>query len=169
MIEILILYVLYKREKTIYSVRKDIIELFGNFTKPSAGTIYPALKRMLEKKFLSLNERMSEGGKKSSYYLITDSGKKYFRELFFEDCSENPSLFFSQLQSKLATTGLLSRQDKSAFLELIQKSIDIYIFDMENKMQDKYIDFDENQKELLAYTISEAKNLREFAKKLSKI
>ena len=50
MIEILILYIIRKREKTIYSIRKEIIEIFGAFTKPSIGTIYPALKRLLKEK-----------------------------------------------------------------------------------------------------------------------
>ena len=45
MIEILILYTINKREKTIYSIRKDIMEIFGAYTKPSIGTIHPALQR----------------------------------------------------------------------------------------------------------------------------
>ena len=79
MIEILILYIIHKREKTIYSIRKDIIETFGTFTKPSIGTIHPALQRLLKDGSVSLNERMSEGGKKSSYYSITKKGFESFK------------------------------------------------------------------------------------------
>ena len=81
MIEILILYVLNKRERTLYSIRKDIIEIFGTFTKPSIGTIYPALKRLLKEDAVSVYDKMSEGGKKSTYYSITKAGYKSFGEI----------------------------------------------------------------------------------------
>lgn len=166
MIEILILYVLFSREKTIYSIRKEIIEIFGTFTKPSLGTIYPALKRLDEKKCLQLSEKMSEGGKKSSYYTITDSGKKHFKELFFDEISENPSLFYNQTQARFATMGILSAEDKALFLEKISKKIDLYKFEVENKLNSEYINLDFYQKELLKNTLKEISNLKNFAESL---
>ena len=100
MIEILILYIIHKREKTIYSIRKEIIETFGTFTKPSIGTIHPALQRLLKDGSVALNERMSEGGKKSSYYSITKKGFETFRKLFFDSASDNPSLFYTLQQAE---------------------------------------------------------------------
>ena len=46
MIELLILFVLLKRDRTMYSIRKEIINLFGAVSQPSDGTIYPALERL---------------------------------------------------------------------------------------------------------------------------
>ena len=64
MIEILILYTINKRENTIYGIRKNIIDIFGAFTKPSIGTIHPALKRLMQANAVTLTERYSEGGRK---------------------------------------------------------------------------------------------------------
>ena len=166
MIEILILYVIFNREKTIYSIRKEIIELFGTFTKPSLGTIYPALKRLLDKKHVHLTERMSDGGKKSSYYLITDSGRKYFKELFFSDISENPSLFYNQTQARFATLSILTEEEKNKFLEEILNKIELYGFEVENKLNNEYINLDFYQKELLKNTLKEITNLKNFATSL---
>ena len=63
MIEILILYVIHKRERTLYAIRKDIIDIFGTYTKPSIGTIYPALKRLGKEGAVSVYEKISEGGR----------------------------------------------------------------------------------------------------------
>lgn len=162
MIEILILYTINNREKTIYSIRKDIIELFGTFTKPSLGTIHPALKRLFEKKCVQVSERMSEGGKKSSYYLITETGKKYFKELFFSDISENPSLFYNQLQSRFATLSLLNEEEKNTFINETVKKIELFKFDIENKLKDEFINFDFYQRELLKKMLVEVQGLNEF-------
>lgn len=166
MIEILILYIINKREKTIYSIRKDIIELFGTFTKPSLGTIHPALKRLLVKKCVQVSDRMSEGGKKSSYYSVTDIGKKYFKELFFSDISENPSLFYNQLQSRFATLSMLTIEEKSMFLDETEKKIELFKFEIDNKLKDEFITLDFYQKELLKKMLIEIASLKDFVKVL---
>ncbi len=166
MIEILILYIIHKREKTIYSIRKDIIEIFGTFTKPSIGTIYPALKRLLKEKAVELNEITSSGGKKSSYYSITKHGYDYFKELFFESGSDNPSLFYTQLQARFGTMGLLKPEDRKNFITDFTKKMDIYQFEIENKLNDEFIELDYYQSQLLNRTLKEIKNLKEYLKGL---
>lgn len=162
MIEILILYIINKREKTIYSIRKEIIELFGAFTKPSIGTIYPALNRLLKIGAVALNERMSEGGKKSSYYSMTSKGLDYFKKIFFESASENPSLFYTQLQVRLGTMGLLNVDERKSFLKEFSKKIDIFQFEIENKLNDEFIDLDYYQTQLYKRTLTEIKSLRNY-------
>ncbi len=162
MIEILILFVINNKSKTIYSVRKEIIELFGAFTKPSLGTIHPALKRLFEKKYVQCIERMSDGGKKSTYYSITEAGKKYFKELFFTDISENPSLFYNHLQSRFATISMLSAEDKIVFLNDVSKKIELYGIDLKNKLTDEFVNYDFYQRELLKKMITEIANLQDF-------
>lgn len=166
MIEILILYVIHKREKTIYSIRKDIIELFGTFTVPSIGTIYPALQRLLKVKAVALNERMTEGGRKSSYFSITNKGLDYFKELFFDSASTNPSLFYTQLQARLGTMGLLNTKERKRFVDEFSKKIEMAQFDIENKLKDEFIELDYYQTQLLKRTLKELKDLRDYLKSL---
>ena len=162
MIEILILYIIHKREKTIYSIRKEIIETFGTFTKPSIGTIHPALQRLLKEGSVSLNERMSDGGKKSSYYSITKKGFETFKKLFFNSASENPSLFYTQLQARLGTMGLLSVEDRKEFIKEFSKKMEIYQFELESKLKDEFLDLDYFQEQLLNRTLKELKSLKEY-------
>lgn len=162
MIEILILYIIHKREKTIYSIRKEIIETFGTFTKPSIGTIHPALQRLLKDGSVSLNERMSDGGKKSSYYSITKKGFETFKKLFFNSASENPSLFYTQLQARLGTMGLLSVEDRKEFIKEFSKKMEIYQFELESKLKDEFLDLDYFQEQLLNRTLKELKSLKEY-------
>ena len=166
MIEILILYIIHKREKTIYSIRKEIIETFGTFTKPSIGTIHPALQRLLKDGSVSLNERMSEGGKKSSYYSITKKGFETFRKLFFDSASDNPSLFYTQLQARLGTMGLLKPEDRKEFITEFSKRMEIFQFELENKLKDEFIELDYYQEQLLNRTLKELKSLKEYLKGL---
>lgn len=166
MIEILILYIIHKREKTIYSIRKEIIETFGTFTKPSIGTIHPALQRLLKNGSVSLNERMSEGGKKSSYYSITKKGYETFRKLFFDSASDNPSLFYTQLQARLGTMGLLKPEDRKEFISTFSKRMEIFQFELENKLKDEFLELDYYQEQLLNRTLKELKSLKEYLKAL---
>ena len=166
MIEILILYIIHKREKTIYSIRKEIIEIFGTFTKPSIGTIHPALQRLLKEGAVSLTERMSSGGKKSSYYSITKRGFEYFKELFFNSASENPSLFYTQLQARLGTMGLLKTEDRKLFISDFSKKMELYQFELENKLNDEFIELDYYQEQLLNKTHRELKSLKDYLKNL---
>lgn len=166
MIEILILYTIYKREKTLYSIRKEIIEIFGTFTKPSIGTIHPALKRLLKENAVSVFEKISDGGKKSSYYSITKKGIELFRELFFNSTRENPSLFYTQIQARFGTMGLLSVEDRKLFLSETVKKTDLYQIELQNKLNDEYIGLDYYQRQLLNKNLDEIKSLKDYIKNL---
>ncbi len=166
MIEILILFIIHKREKTIYSIRKEIIEIFGTFTKPSIGTIYPALKRLQKDGAISVYEKMSEGGKKSSYFSITSKGYTVFKKLFFDDASENPSLFYTHLQARLGTIGLLNKEERIEFVNETLKKLDIYEFELQNKLNDEFLDLDYFQKQLLNKNLTEIYSLREYIQNL---
>lgn len=166
MIEILILYVIHKREKTLYSIRKNIIDIFGVFTKPSIGTIHPAIKRLLDAGAISVYEKMSEGGKKSCYYSITPKGLDYFKELFFSTISDNPSLFYTQIQARFGTMGLLKEEDRKLFITEFSKKIDIYEIELNQKLNDEFLGLDYYQKQLLNRNLKEIKSLREYLQNL---
>ena len=166
MIEILILYSVYKREKTLYGIRKDIFDIFGVYTKPSIGTIHPALKKLTKAGALTYSEKFSDGGKKFSFYAITNKGKTAFKELFFSLPSDNPSLFYTQLQIRFATMGLLDIQDRQEFISETHKKIELYIVDIQNRLNDEYLEFDYFQKQIMIRTLSEMKSLITYIKQL---
>lgn len=75
MLEYLILGLLYNCSLTGYEIKKFIDNGIGISSKSSFGSLYPALKRLAEKGFLS--SVAEPCGKRSRiYYKITESGKK---------------------------------------------------------------------------------------------
>ena len=166
MIEILILYTIHKRERTLYAIRKDIIERFGTFTKPSIGTIYPALKRLKKEGAVSVYEKISEGGKKFCYFSITPEGFNVFKKYFFNSQSDNPSLFYTHIQARFGTMGLLNTEDKKTFIEESLKQIEIYALELDEKMKDEYLELDYYQRSLLNRTLEELKSMKSYLKGL---
>lgn len=154
MIELLILYTLNSRDKTVYSLRREIIESFGVITQPSLGTVHPALKRLLEKDAVKFDKKFSEGGKKSTYYSVTPNAKKVFKELFFEDISSNPTTFHSQLMVRLLTISLLDKSEREIFLADMSKILEVQRLEIEKSLNNPYVSYDEWQKAV----ISEALN-----------
>ena len=67
MIDLLILYMVSKREFTMYAIQKGIESEFGVYTRPSFGALKPALRRLEFNDFLSTRKMMSDGGKLSVY------------------------------------------------------------------------------------------------------
>ncbi|MBS4759813.1 MAG: PadR family transcriptional regulator [Clostridium sp.] len=167
MIELLILYSLKNRERTLYSLRSNIIEKFGYFTKPSIGTIHPALKRLLESKVITIRNDFSQGGKKSTFYGLSMHWQKKFNDLFFLPLSENPTIFFTELQSRIAVLSLLDRELKETFIKDALIKLESFYLDLKNTLEDEYIDFDQYQEELLKKNISDIENFKSFIEKLS--
>lgn len=166
MIELLILYSLNKRERTLYSLRADIIEKFGGFTKPSIGTLHPALKRLLENNVVTLRNDYSEGGKKSTFYGLALHWQKKFRDLFFTPLSDNPTIFFTELQSRFAVLSLLEKDLQETFFDDIEIKLESYRLDLKNTLEDEYISLDVYQKALLVRNISELESYQELVKEL---
>lgn len=166
MIELLILYSLNKRERTLYSLRADIIEKFGYFTKPSVGTIHPALKRLLSANAVTIRNNYSEGGKKSTYYEPALHWQKKFNDLFFSPLSENPTQFFTEIQSRIAVMSLLDKDLKQTFINDILIKLESFLLDLQNALDDEYISYDPYQLALLKKNISDIENFKTFVKSL---
>mgnify|MGYP003571369010 CR=1 FL=1 len=166
MIEILILYAVNKRERTLYSIRKDIIDLFGEFTKPSIGSLYPALKRLVKENAVNVYEKISEGGKKFCYFSMAENGHEVFKKYFFDLKSSNPSVFFNELYSRLAVLGMLETKYKKEFVIESIKQIELFLAELNKKSKDEYLELDYYQRSLLNRTISELKSLKDYIKKL---
>ena len=145
MSEICILYCLTKREMTIYSVKKFITNLFGAFTRPSHGTIHPSLKKLLAENCVTVRDMLSEGGKKSSYYSITEKGKKHLTELLLSDLSDNPSVIMNEINIRLSAISHLNSEGKGILIQNAIRALDLQAANIEKMLNDKYINYDENQ------------------------
>jgi len=62
-----------------YDFRKSAGQCLGYFWQESYGQIYPTLKKLLEKKYVSRQSRRSKGKPDRHVYSITDKGLKVFR------------------------------------------------------------------------------------------
>jgi len=77
MLDYIILGMLYDDNLTGYDIKKYIENGIGVFYKASYGSLYPALKKLTEKGFLTMYEEPL-GGRQKNYYKITNEGKKVF-------------------------------------------------------------------------------------------
>ncbi len=162
MIELLILYSLRNRERTMYSLRSDILEKFGYFTKPSIGTIHPALKRLEKASVVSSRTDYSQGGKKSTFWSLSMHWQKKFNDLFFTPLSENPTQFFTEMQSRIAVMSLLDDDLKETFIKDIQIRLESFLLDLQNALDDEYTSYDKYQLALLKKNIADVQNYKNF-------
>lgn len=112
MIELLILYVIQKRDLTMYAIQKRIEDSFAPYTKPSFGALKPALTRLEEKECLTSRKMMSDGGKLSVFYEITKNGLNELKRLLLEDLSDNPLQFLSNARIKLSCAECLNSEER---------------------------------------------------------
>ncbi len=166
MIELLILYILNSRERTVYALRRDIIERFKMITQPSLGTIHPALKRLLAKDAVKFTQKYSEGGKKSTYYSLAQNGKKVFKELFFEDMSQNPTIFHSHLSARILTISMLDKESRSEFLDELSKNLELQKLETQKSLDNPYVEYDEWQKGVISETLNEISSLMALVERL---
>ncbi len=64
---------------TGYDIKKLIENGIGTFYKASYGSLYPALKRLTEKGYVTTSEK-PQGARQKIFYHITDDGKSGFLE-----------------------------------------------------------------------------------------
>ncbi len=117
MIELLILYLLNKYQLTMYAVQKKISEEFAIYTKPSFGTIKPALVRLEAKGFIISKKSFSEGGRPSVFYTITPTGMEELKRLVVARTSENPVKFLNTARIKLICSELLPAEYQLKLIE----------------------------------------------------
>ncbi len=107
MIEILILYILYKEKNTLYGIRKIIKDKFLYLTSATFGSIHPAVSRLVEKGFIQEKKTISEGGRKKHIYSITKDGKEHLILTLKADFSFNSNNIEKQIGIKLACSDVL--------------------------------------------------------------
>lgn len=158
MIDLMILFVLLKRDLTMYAIKKHIADRFAPFTNPSFGALKPALVRLEKLKAVTSSKIMSEGGKLSAFYSITDEGVKILRKLLLEPFSKNPIQFISDAKVKLCCASFLSNQDAKQMFENIKLGAYLHKMNAEKILGDEYNLTDFYQKIVLDNTICEYNN-----------
>ena len=79
MLDYIILGIVLNEELTGYDIKKHIEFGIGNFYKASYGNLYPALKKLADKDFLTMKEQ-PQGERNKKYYQATELGKSAFLE-----------------------------------------------------------------------------------------
>lgn len=136
MIELLILHLLNKFQLTMYGVQKMIAEEFAIYTKPSFGTIKPALVRLEAKGFIISRKSISEGGRVSIFYAITPSGLEELKRLIVTRVSDNPVKFLNTARIKLICASLLPNEDQVKLIEHLNLKANA-IYTKSKKLLDK--------------------------------
>lgn len=158
MIELLILYVLLKRDFTMYAIQKRIDENFAPFTKPSFGALKPALRRLEEKKCLTSRKLMSDGGKLSVYYEISKDGISELKRLMLEDLSDNPLQFLSNARAKLCCAACLNTDERKRLFFLIKSRAMQFKVASQNVLNDEYNHINFYQKVVIDNAMCEFSN-----------
>lgn len=168
MIELLILYVLLKRDFTMYSIQKRIDENFAPFTKPSFGALKPALRRLEEKECLTSRKIMSDGGKLSVYYEISRNGIAELKRLILEDLSDNPLQFLSNARAKLCCADCLNTDERKRLFFSVKSRAMQFKTLSQNVLNDEYNHINFYQKVVIDNALCEFSNLITLVEGLEK-
>ena len=167
MIELLILYVLSEKELTMYAVLKHIMDNFASFTQPSFGAIKPALTRLEKAGFIRSRKAMSDGGKLSGFYSITQEGREELKKLILDKVSNNPLQFQSTCGIKLSCASYLALDERKELFFQMKTKAQEHKFTAENTLNNqKSLTF--YQRIILDNTIVEYKNLITLIENLDK-
>lgn len=121
--EILILYILNKSQTTMYGLSKCINKNYGSITKPSFGTLQPALKKLEEKKYIFSSKFYTEGGKPYFYYSVTEEGLSYLKEKLLKNTSTNPTQFVSMTKIKISCSDILNDSEREQLFNMLKPNL----------------------------------------------
>lgn len=140
MFDYIIIGMVYDRPLTGYDIKKNVENGIGVFYKASYGSLYPALKKLTDKKYLTLCEQM-DGKRIKKFYQATEEGKAAFFEwlsspIDFNNQSSDDKLvkvfFFDRLPHKIRDEQLQAYEMNNLnYLRKLQ-SLEKYFNDMEN-------------------------------------
>lgn len=158
MIELLILYVLSISPNTMYGVLKSILKNFSPYTKPSFGTIKPALLRLEKRGIIVSNKTFSDGGKVSVMYAVTPEGLDVLKNIIINVDTENPVQFLSNARIQISCAGFLDITSQRELFDKLKKRAILIKTDAENKISDKNISPSYFHRLVLDNTICEYNN-----------
>lgn len=168
MTELMILFVLLKRDLTMYSIRKHIQEIFLAFTNPSFGAIKPALVRLEKSNRIKSSKIMSDGGKLSVFYSITQEGMRELKDLLLKPFSVNPLQFVSEAKIRICCASFLDKNEIENLFEEIKSNAVLHRMNAEKIIENEFTNIDFYQRIVLDNTICEYKNLISMIEGLEK-
>lgn len=157
MLELLILYTLNKCENTLYGLKKEIATHYGEVSIPSHGALFPAVKRLEKAGLLNIRKKLSDGGKRYTYYSF-DNVSSYFNNKFMEfnnAKSETLDNFLTWLKIRLIVIDMLDENLIGEFKEKCLLKLDIFKKNALSKLDNKYLELTELQKNLLQISVNE--------------
>lgn len=167
MIELLILYVLSTKELTMYAVLKHILNNFGCYTQPSFGAIKPGLTRLEKAGFIRSRKAMSDGGKLSGFYSITQEGRQELKKLILDKVSDNPLQFQSTVGIKVSCASYLAKDERKELFFQLKTKAQEHKFTANNMLSnEKSLSF--YQRIMLDNSVVEYKNLITLIENLEK-
>ena len=131
MIELLILTILMDNKSSIYGIKQKIENNFSLFFKTSFGSLYPALKKLENNKYVSAKTQLSSGGQKKSVYSITNEGKEYFNTLMTENLPENPSIASQLINIRLIALSKIEIESQRQVISSILSYLENYKLNIE--------------------------------------
>ena len=141
MIELLILYELSQKVFTMYGIFHEIRTKLKVLTTPSLGTIKPALTRMEAKGLIKSQKSISSGGRRSTFYSITQEGKEELKNLVLSSISENPIQFLTTARVRIICSSVLNTEAKKELFKLLKTKSENIMLDTKNLMKDSGLDF----------------------------
>lgn len=141
MIELLILHELNKKVLTMYGISKEIHQEFSVLTTPSYGTIKPALTRLEKSGFIKTQKTMSTGGRPSTYYSITASGKDELKRLILLPPLDNPIQFMPSARIKLFCAEILDNSEQKELFKTLKLKAESILIDTKNMQESRSSDF----------------------------
>lgn len=166
MLELLILYMLNKQDNTLYGLKKEISAHYGEVSIPSHGALFPALKRLEEKNLVHVRKKLSDGGKRYTYYgLGEENFSDFFNEKFMEfnnAKSETLDSFLTWLKIRLIVIDLLDEKYVQEFKEKCILKLNIFKEKIKDKQNNQYLTLTELQRKLLLADLSEIENYKEI-------
>lgn len=157
MIELLILYELSRKVFTMYGIFREIRTKLQVLTTPSFGTIKPALTRLESNGFIKSQKTMSTGGRRSTFYSITDEGKNELRKLLLSPVKENPNMFITTARVRLICAEVLDDSAQKELLKLLKLKAESIMFDTGNLIKSESLEF--FKKMVFENLLCECKNL----------
>ena len=127
MIDWIIIGTVLHQALTGYDIKKTIDTGIGNIHRLSNGSLYPALKKLTDKGYLTLTEQ-THTDRLKKYYLATDQGREAFTQWLLAPIDTTPItpailskvFFFDELTPELQSAQLL------AYEQLAEKLISDY-------------------------------------------
>lgn len=119
--EYIILSMLLFKAMTVYEIRNYIIKNLTTVCSNSLGSIQTAIKKMLSKGFIEVNEYVENGLNKKKYS-ITDKGLVEYKK--WVGTPINLSKMTNMEESKLFFLGVAPKEKRIAFLVALNKDLE---------------------------------------------